>query len=94
MKVGTPTHSVEEIFYEIFNQIWSSWHSAFQKKKNIFMADPKPRGMNEICSFKEVPVYTRKGVVVFKYNFQLDTPKDLLFICWTIASTLFYAPEI
>lgn len=53
------------------------------------MADPKPRGMNEICSFMEVPVYTRKGVVVFNYKFQLDTPKDLLFICLTIASTVF-----
>ena len=45
------------------------------------MADPKPRGMNEICSFMEVAVYTWKGVVVLFYKFQLDTPKDLLFIC-------------
>ena len=64
------------------------------KKKTLFMADPKPRGMNEICSFMEVPVYTRKGVVVCNYNFQLDTPKDFLFICLTIASTVFYPPEI
>jgi len=58
------------------------------------MADPKPRGMNEICSFLEVAVYTRLGVVIFIYKFQLDTPKDLLFICLTIASTVFYPPEI
>lgn len=58
------------------------------------MADPNPRVMNEICSFMEVPVYTRKGVVVFNYKFQLDTPKDLLFICLTIASTVFYPSEI
>ena len=58
------------------------------------MADPKPRGTNDICLFMEVPVYTRKGVVVFNYKFQLDTPKDLLFICLTIASTVFYPPEI
>ena len=58
------------------------------------MADPKPRGMNDICLFMGVPVYTRKGVVVFNYKFQLDTRKDLLFICLTIASTVFYPPEI
>ena len=63
-------------------------------KKTFLMADPKPRGMKNICLFMEVPVYTRKGVVVFNYKFQLDTPKDLLFICLTIASTVFYPPEI
>lgn len=46
------------------------------------MADPNPRGMNELCSFMEMAVYTRKGVVVFDCKFQFYIPKDLLFTCY------------
>ena len=80
-KVGTLIH-LKRDFMRYLTKSGAPDIVPFKKKKHFFMADPNPRGMNELCSFMEMAVYTRKGVVVFDCKFQFYIPKDLLFTCY------------
>lgn len=92
MNVGTPTHW-KRYFVTYLTKSGAPDIVPF-KKKNIFYGRPKTKRDERNMFIHGSGHIHREGVVVFNCMFQLDTPKDLLLICLTIASTIFYLPEI